>query len=98
MKNQMGIEMGMAAPGTIPSGAQQGQEQEYNQLLHEMRLFFGPSRQFKKIFLRALLLSNQHKYHYDPKTGKAVDVDGAEAKAKGYKTGVFQLDEEPIFK
>ena len=98
MKNQMGIEMGMAAPGTIPSGAQQGQEQEYNQLLHEMRLFFGPSRQFKKIFLRALLLSNQYKYQYDPKTGKRVDADEATAKANGYKKGIFQLHDEPIFK
>jgi len=69
--------MAIEAPGSTESRTQQRQEQEYNQLLHEMRLFFGPSRQFKKIFLRALLLSNQYKYQYDPKTGKRVDVDDA---------------------
>jgi len=29
--------------------------------LNEIKLFFGPSRQFKNIFLRALLLANKFK-------------------------------------
>ena len=30
------------------------------ELIREMRLFFGPSKQFRKIFMRALLLSSNY--------------------------------------
>jgi len=73
----------------ISEGSQnKGGEEELKQLdkdlLSEIKLFFGPSRQFKKIFIQAMLISNKYKT-------KAVGVDGKP------KQAVFQLDEEPIF-
>ena len=49
-----------------------------------MKLFFGPSRQFKRIFIRALLLSNN-----------MIQEKIKEGDNTIYE--VFSLDQEPIF-
>lgn len=56
----------------------------FRNLVKDMRLFFGPSRQFRRIFIRALLLSNN-----------MIEEKHKDAEKTIYE--VFSLDQEPIF-
>ncbi len=52
-----------------------------------MSIFFGPSKQFKPIFIRALLLCNKY-------TESIMVKEGDEVKPK---KRAFEIDQEPIF-